>query len=148
MRVAKKLLHGVVPAVVAVLGARVGLLALGLSAPPLSGLVLRVGVPAFVVGLLFFPVSTAVVASRWSLTWRVLLAAMTVSVVNRLLVRGEFSDITLAEVPDRLRALVPSPAALDGNGQMMLLGVVGSVLAAWLAQPLFLSAVRPVASRR
>jgi len=43
---------------------------------------------------------------------------------------------------------VPDPSALDGNAQMMLLGMVGSVVVALLVQPLLLTAVRPVVAGR
>lgn len=147
LTVSRKLLHGVTTALAGLAGARLALLVLGLSPPDLAGLVIRVGVPAFVVGVLFFPVRLPVLERRWSLGWRVLLAAITVGVCNRLMLKGDFSRLTPGDLPRRIADLVPDPAALDGNAKLIVLACVSSVAVAWLLQPLVLWAVRPLASR-
>lgn len=139
MRLARKLVQGGTVAVLAVVGAQLAMaVLLGARQLYLGGLALSVGVPSFLAAVLLFPVSGAVVASRWKLAAHVIVATGVVCIVNRLLVFRVWED------QRRLASLLPDPTALDGNATLLLAAMVTAVVMAFAAQPAMARAARRV----
>ncbi len=87
VRLLRKVVQGGTVALLAVCGAQLAMwLVVGDARLHLGGLALSVGLPSFIAAVLLFPVSRAVVTSRWRLGGRVVLATAAVCAVNRLLV--------------------------------------------------------------
>lgn len=136
MRLGRKLVQGGTVALLAVGGAQVAMmLLLGEDRLHLGGLALSVGLPSFIAAVLLFPMSGAVVSSRWRLGARVVLATATVCVANRLLVFRVWEG-------QHLTSLIPEPAALDGNAKLLLGALITSLVMMFGAQPVMVWATR------
>lgn len=137
MSLARKLVQGGSVAVIGLMTSQLALAVVGAGSPDLQGLLLRVGLPSFVAGLVFFPVSARAVATRGAFAWRVLLIALAVGVTNRVLLKaagpGEFLQTFLA---------------FDGNLQVLILGVVAALGLAWVTQPVLTAVAAPVGRAR
>lgn len=136
MRLGRKLLQGGTVALLAVGGAQLAMrLLVGDERLHLAGLALSVGIPSFLAAVLLFPVSAAIVASRWRLGARVVLATAAVCVANRLLVFRVWEG-------QHLSSLIPNPAALDGNARLLLGALITSLVMMFVAQPVMVWASR------
>jgi hypothetical protein len=137
MSLLRKLVQGGSVGVVGLMTSQVALALVGSPSPDLQGLLLRVGLPCFVAGLVFFPVSAQAVATRAAFAWRVLLIALVVGVTNRVLLKasgpGEF---------------LPAFLEPDGNLQVLLLGVVAALALSWVTQPLLNAVAGPIGRTR
>jgi hypothetical protein len=111
-----------------------------------SDIYTSVGIPAFVAGVLFFPVGILALRSRFGFAARAALTAAAVSFVNRVLVWASFENPDslfkgLQSVWANPSMLWPSPfdtvaLGLDWNA---ILGLTATAIAAglaWAAQPL------------
>jgi hypothetical protein len=111
-----------------------------------SDIYTSVGIPAFVAGVLFFPVGLKALGSRFGFALRAAASAAAVSFVNRVLVWASYARPD--SLPDGLKEIFATPAllwprALDavafGLDWNALLGISATLLAgglAWAAQPL------------
>ena len=136
MRLGRKLIQGRTVALLAVGGAQLAMrLLVGEERMHLGGLALSVGIPSFLAAVLLFPVSGAVVACRWRLGARVVLATAAVCVANRLLVFRVWEG-------QHLSSLIPNPAALDGNARLLLASLITSLVMTFVAQPVMVLAAQ------
>jgi hypothetical protein len=142
MRVAAKLIQAVTVGALATLGARLAMLVAGSRGSFLPGLALSVGVPSAITAMTFFPVSAASLASRWSLSCRVLLPTAAVCAVNRLLVFRVWERESVAQV-------IPQLGALDLNAKLLVAAMGVAATFAFLAQPVMkaAAAVSPAVRR-
>lgn len=93
---------------------------------------LRVGVPSFFIGALFFPVDARTLASRAAFAIRAAFAATVAASAHRALL-----FLARADGPDPL-----APLALDHTLVLALISIAAASLTAWLAQPLLLPIAR------
>jgi hypothetical protein len=135
MRWSHKVVQGLTSALVALIGAKAVLFVMGGRAPDLLSLTLRVGLPAFLAGLVLFPLQRHAISSRRSLAWRVGVASLAVCAVNRVLLLGDFTRLTLTELPAWGARLAPSLSSPDRNTQVHLVAMGSAVLLAALLQP-------------
>ena len=141
-RLLRKLVQGLSTAMCAVGGATLAVSAIdgelywfGLDAA------LRVGVPAFVMGLVFFPVDFKALERRGVFTLRALAAASLSCAAHRVLLWAARAD-----GPYPLE-LVPTltgdgPLGIDVTAWLAVLATSGAAAAAWLAQPALLRLAR------
>jgi hypothetical protein len=101
---------------------------------------LRVGLPAALIGMLFFPVNLKTLGTRWSFAGRAALAAAICSLANRVLLFGARSD-GVWNVVTHPSALLPSWPP-DGNFVLGALATVTTGLAGWLLQPAMMRIAR------
>jgi hypothetical protein len=101
---------------------------------------LRVGLPAALVGMLFFPVNLKTLGTRRSFAARAALAAAICSLANRVLLFGARSD-GVWDVVTHPWGLLPSWPP-DGNFVLGALATVTTGLAGWLLQPAMVRVAR------
>lgn len=99
---------------------------------------LRVGVPAALVGMLFFPVNVKTLGSRWGFAARAAVATLASGLANRVLWLGAQTDGGVWSVLTHPTTLV----AWDGNAQLCALAGAVAGLAGWLLQPPMLRLAR------
>jgi hypothetical protein len=132
MSPARKLVQGGSVAVIGLMTSQLALTVVGAARPAVPELLLRVGLPSFVAGLVFFPVSARAVATRGAFAWRVFLISLAVGLTNRVLLHaagpGEFLQTFLA---------------FDGNLQVLPLGVVAALALACVTQPMLKAVAAP-----
>lgn len=113
--------------------------------------VIRVGLPSFVAGMLFFPMNEAMLATRRGFSLRVGLAAFAAALVHRVLlfsvVLDTFRDVPVPFSVDGLNALLAQPwllmpQGLDWPFVLETSAVTGAALAAYLLQPALLSVAK------
>jgi hypothetical protein len=134
-----KLVQGVATAATAVSAAWLGVAVMTGSLHQFGvDAVLRVGAPAFVVGLLFFPLNVRTLSNRWRFVGRTVLAAIASSVVHRAFLGAwMFGPDVVLKNPGVL-----VPTQLDGTLLLALTATAGAGLAAWLFQPALLRLAR------
>ena len=108
------------------------------------GAAIRVGLPSFVVGLLFFPVNEKTLASRIGFALRAGFAAAVSCVVHRVLWTalqdgGEAPELginfpAVVEVLRNPSSMLPS-GALDTTAMMGMAAVAGATVAGFVIQP-------------
>lgn len=119
---------------------------------------LRVGLPAFAVGLLFFPVNEKTLGRRWGFAMRAAVAAAVSGAVHRVLLWSYVStagqplpdgfaetlQVRLASVIDVLRhpAVLLPTGDLDATMFLALGAVAGAAVVGFLAQPPLLRLAR------
>jgi hypothetical protein len=134
-----KLVQGVTTAATAVTAAFLGVAATTHSFAYFdTWAALRVGAPAFVVGMLFFPLNVRTLSNRWRFVGRAVFAAVVSSLVHRTLLASFVlgPDFVLHN-PDVL-----VPFSFDSTLQLAMMATAGAGLAAWLFQPALLRLAR------
>jgi hypothetical protein len=95
---------------------------------------LRVGVPAFLAGVLFFPVDAKALKSRAGFAVRALTAAFAASAAHRVL------WWYMTQTIDEGRTLVPTH--LDPTALLAAVAIGGAGVSAWLLQPALVKLAR------